>query len=137
MPALTDVVTGQIQFMMIDLAVAVPMIREGKVIAYGVTTPTRVKATPELVTAVRGSVDFLEDFLRHIEILTLHVVETRQRSSRSGISTPHTRIGRRARGRAAGVVILPAAPRISGHRVRVRDCICRVGVCGSHACSRV
>src|SRR5881409_498030 len=71
--------------------------------------------------AVRGSVDFLEDFLRHIEILTLHVVETRQRSSRSGISTPHTRIGRRARGRAAGVVILPAAPRISGHRVRVRD----------------
>src|SRR5205085_6007758 len=49
-PALTDVVTGQIQFMMIDLAVAVPMIREGKVIAYGVTTPTRVKAMPELPT---------------------------------------------------------------------------------------
>ena len=49
-PALTDVVTGQIQFMMIDLAVAVPMIREGKVIAYGVTTPTRVRAMPELPT---------------------------------------------------------------------------------------
>jgi len=36
-PALTDVMTGQIQFMMIDLAVAIPMIKEGKVVAYGVT----------------------------------------------------------------------------------------------------
>ena len=49
-PALTDVMTGQIQFMMIDLAVAIPMIKEGKVIAYGVTSPTRVKALPELPT---------------------------------------------------------------------------------------
>jgi tripartite-type tricarboxylate transporter receptor subunit TctC len=48
--ALTDVVTGQIQFMMIDLAVAIPMIKEGRVIAYGVTSPTRVKAMPELPT---------------------------------------------------------------------------------------
>src|SRR5947208_4921997 len=43
-PALTDVVTGQIQFMMIDLAVAIPTIKEGKLIAYGVTAPARVKA---------------------------------------------------------------------------------------------
>jgi tripartite-type tricarboxylate transporter receptor subunit TctC len=49
-PALTDVMTGQIQFMMIDLAVAIPMIKEGKVVAYGVTSPTRVKALPELPT---------------------------------------------------------------------------------------
>ena len=49
-PALTDVVTGQIQFMMVDLAVAIPMIKDGKVIAYGVTSPTRVKAMPELPT---------------------------------------------------------------------------------------
>ena len=49
-PALTDVVTGQIQFMMIDLAVAIPMIKEGKLIAYGVTAPARVKAMPELPT---------------------------------------------------------------------------------------
>jgi tripartite-type tricarboxylate transporter receptor subunit TctC len=49
-PALTDVMTGQIQFMMIDLAVAIPMIKEGKVIAYGVTSPTRVKAMRELPT---------------------------------------------------------------------------------------
>jgi tripartite-type tricarboxylate transporter receptor subunit TctC len=49
-PALTDVVSGQIPFMMIDLAVAIPMIREGKVIAYGVTSPQRVKAAPEIPT---------------------------------------------------------------------------------------
>ena len=49
-PALTDVVSGQIQFMMVDLAVAIPMIKEGKVKAYGVTSPTRVKAMPNLPT---------------------------------------------------------------------------------------
>jgi tripartite-type tricarboxylate transporter receptor subunit TctC len=49
-PALTDVVSGQIQFMMVDLAVAIPLIKEGKVKAYGVTSPNRVKAMPELPT---------------------------------------------------------------------------------------
>lgn len=49
-PALTDVVTGQIPMMMVDLAVAIPMILEGKVKAYGVTSPTRVKAMPDLPT---------------------------------------------------------------------------------------
>jgi tripartite-type tricarboxylate transporter receptor subunit TctC len=49
-PAMTDIVSGQVPFMMIDLAVAMPMIREGKVIAYGVTSPQRVKAAPEIPT---------------------------------------------------------------------------------------
>ncbi len=49
-PALTDVVTGQIQFMMVDLAVGIPMINEGKVIAYGVTSATRVKSMAALPT---------------------------------------------------------------------------------------
>src|SRR5262249_17842096 len=49
-PALTDVVTGQIQFMMVDLTPAIAMIREGKVTAYGVTSPTRVQSMPELPT---------------------------------------------------------------------------------------
>ena len=49
-PALTDVVSGQIQFMMVDLAVAIPLIKEGKVKAYGVTSPNRVKAMPDLPT---------------------------------------------------------------------------------------
>src|SRR5215203_5481684 len=49
-PALIDVVSGQIQFMMVDLAVAIPLIKEGKVKAYGVTTANRVKSMPELPT---------------------------------------------------------------------------------------
>src|SRR6202008_3359260 len=49
-PAMTDIVSGQIPFMMIDLAVAMGQIREGKVIAYGVTSPSRIKAMPELPT---------------------------------------------------------------------------------------
>ena len=49
-PALTDVVGGQIPMMMVDLAVAMPMIREGKVIAYGVTSPKRIQAMPDMPT---------------------------------------------------------------------------------------
>ena len=49
-PALTDVVSGQIPFMMVDLAVAMPLIREGKVKAYGVTSSARIKAAPDLPT---------------------------------------------------------------------------------------
>jgi tripartite-type tricarboxylate transporter receptor subunit TctC len=49
-PALTDVISGQIPMMMVDLAVAMGAIREGKVRAYGVTSATRVKAMPDLPT---------------------------------------------------------------------------------------
>jgi tripartite-type tricarboxylate transporter receptor subunit TctC len=49
-PALIDVMTGQIDFMMVDLAIAIPQIKEGKVKAYGVTSPNRVKAMPDLPT---------------------------------------------------------------------------------------
>jgi tripartite-type tricarboxylate transporter receptor subunit TctC len=49
-PALTDVISGQIPFMMIDLAVAMGQIREGKLIVYGVTSPNRIKAMPEVPT---------------------------------------------------------------------------------------
>jgi tripartite-type tricarboxylate transporter receptor subunit TctC len=48
--ALTDVISGQIPMMMVDLAVAMPMIADHKVKAYGVTSPTRIKAMPELPT---------------------------------------------------------------------------------------
>jgi tripartite-type tricarboxylate transporter receptor subunit TctC len=47
-PALTDVVAGEIQMMMVDLAVAIPMIQAGKVRAYGVTSANRVAAVPEI-----------------------------------------------------------------------------------------
>jgi tripartite-type tricarboxylate transporter receptor subunit TctC len=49
-PGLTDVVSGQIPIMMVDLAVAMPMIRDGKVRAYGVTAATRSTAMPDLPT---------------------------------------------------------------------------------------
>src|SRR5262249_23674334 len=43
LPALTDVVTGEIQLMMVDLGIAISLIQEGKVRAYGVVSPMRVK----------------------------------------------------------------------------------------------
>src|SRR5262249_13565753 len=49
-PALTDVITGRIPMMMVDLAIAMEHIREGKVKAYGVTSAERIKAMPELPT---------------------------------------------------------------------------------------
>jgi tripartite-type tricarboxylate transporter receptor subunit TctC len=49
-PALTAVITGEIPMMMVDLAVAIPQIREGKVKAYGVTSPERTPSMPELPT---------------------------------------------------------------------------------------
>jgi tripartite-type tricarboxylate transporter receptor subunit TctC len=50
LPALTDVVAGEINMMMADLAVAIPMIEAGKVKAYGVTSARRVTAVPDLPT---------------------------------------------------------------------------------------
>jgi len=49
-PALTDVIAGRIPMMMVDLAIAIPHIKEGRVKAYGVTSPTRIKALPDLPT---------------------------------------------------------------------------------------
>jgi tripartite-type tricarboxylate transporter receptor subunit TctC len=48
--AMTDVATGVIPMMMVDLAVAAPQIRAGKLKAYGVTSATRVKSMPDLPT---------------------------------------------------------------------------------------
>jgi tripartite-type tricarboxylate transporter receptor subunit TctC len=49
-PAMTDLITGRIPMMMIDLAVAAPQIKEGKLKAYGVTSANRVKSMPDLPT---------------------------------------------------------------------------------------
>src|SRR3984893_18213096 len=50
LPGLTDVVAGQSQMLMGALAAAIPMIQAGQVRAYGVTSPTRVAAVPDLPT---------------------------------------------------------------------------------------
>jgi tripartite-type tricarboxylate transporter receptor subunit TctC len=49
-PGLAGVVAGDVQFMMVDLAVAIPAIQAGKVVAYGVTSSARAKALPDLPT---------------------------------------------------------------------------------------
>jgi tripartite-type tricarboxylate transporter receptor subunit TctC len=49
-PGLTGVVAGDVQFMMVDLAVAIPAIQAGKVVAYGVTSSARAKGLPDLPT---------------------------------------------------------------------------------------
>src|SRR5205085_9419143 len=56
LPALTDVVSGQIQFMMVDLAIAMGLIQEGRVKAYGVPSATRVKAMPDIPTIAEAGV---------------------------------------------------------------------------------
>jgi tripartite-type tricarboxylate transporter receptor subunit TctC len=54
--ALTDVISGQIPIMIVDLAVAIPAINDGKVKAYGVTSTTRIKALPDLPTIAEAGV---------------------------------------------------------------------------------
>jgi tripartite-type tricarboxylate transporter receptor subunit TctC len=49
-PAMTDVISGQIPFMMVDLSVAMGPIQEGKLKVYGVTSPDRVRAMPDVPT---------------------------------------------------------------------------------------
>jgi tripartite-type tricarboxylate transporter receptor subunit TctC len=54
--ALSDVISGHIPMMMVDLAVAIPAINEGKVKAFGVTSTERVKALPQLPTIAEAGV---------------------------------------------------------------------------------
>jgi tripartite-type tricarboxylate transporter receptor subunit TctC len=54
--ALADVIAGQIPMMIVDLAVAIPAINEGKVKAFGVTSTERIKALPELPTIAEAGV---------------------------------------------------------------------------------
>jgi len=49
-PAMMDIISGQVPFMMIDLAVAMGAIKEGKLKVYGVTSATRIKAMPDVPT---------------------------------------------------------------------------------------
>jgi tripartite-type tricarboxylate transporter receptor subunit TctC len=49
-PAMVDVIAGQIAFMVVDLQPALPQIGAGKVRVLGVTTATRVAAAPDIPT---------------------------------------------------------------------------------------
>jgi len=49
-PALTDVLSGQIPLMIVDLTPALQLIQEGKIRAFGLTGSARVKTAPEIPT---------------------------------------------------------------------------------------
>ena len=49
-PALTDVVAGNIPMMVVDLTPAQQLIEEGKVRAFGITSPMRAKSAPNIPT---------------------------------------------------------------------------------------
>jgi tripartite-type tricarboxylate transporter receptor subunit TctC len=49
-PAMLDVIAGQIPFMVVDLQPALPQIRAGRLTVLGVTTPKRVAAAPDIPT---------------------------------------------------------------------------------------
>jgi tripartite-type tricarboxylate transporter receptor subunit TctC len=53
-PAMFDVIAGQIPFMVVDLQPALQQIREGRVRVLGVTTPKRVAAAPDIPTLAEG-----------------------------------------------------------------------------------
>ncbi len=54
-PALTGLIAGQTQMMMVDLAVALPQIRAGKVKAYAVPSPSRAPTMPEIPTIAEAA----------------------------------------------------------------------------------
>ena len=46
--AMTDVMSGQVDFMFIDLSVAIPQLQGGKLKALGVTTKERFPVIPQV-----------------------------------------------------------------------------------------
>jgi hypothetical protein len=68
--------------------------------------------------AFGNRIDFPEDILRTHEKLKFGIVEALQRTSRSGISASHTRVGGpTTRRRATGVIVLPLGGCIDGRRI--------------------
>jgi tripartite-type tricarboxylate transporter receptor subunit TctC len=59
-PAMLDVISGQIPFMVVDLQPALPQIRAGKVRVLGVTTAKRVAAAPDIPTLAEGGLTGFE-----------------------------------------------------------------------------
>jgi tripartite-type tricarboxylate transporter receptor subunit TctC len=52
--ALTEVVAGRIDYYMCPVATALPLIREGKLVALAVSTPKRVKVLPDVPTTLEA-----------------------------------------------------------------------------------
>jgi tripartite-type tricarboxylate transporter receptor subunit TctC len=52
--ALTDVMTGRVDFMSVGVSSAIPFIREGKLLALGVATRKRSSALPDVPTTIEA-----------------------------------------------------------------------------------
>jgi tripartite-type tricarboxylate transporter receptor subunit TctC len=52
--ALTEVMTGRVDFTCSSIAPAIPLVREGKVVALAVTTPKRSPALPDVPTSIEA-----------------------------------------------------------------------------------
>ena len=59
-PAMLDVIAGQIPFMVVDLQPALPQIRDGRLRALGVTTLKRVAVAPEIPTLAEAGLPGFE-----------------------------------------------------------------------------
>lgn len=59
-PALQDVIGGHLPIMVVDLQPALPHIRDGKLKVFGVTTPRRVAAAPEIPTLAEAGLSGFE-----------------------------------------------------------------------------
>jgi len=52
--ALTEVMTGRVDFTSMGMSAALPLIRDGKLVALAVSTPTRSKALPDVPTTIEA-----------------------------------------------------------------------------------
>lgn len=59
-PALTDLIGGRVQLMIDPIPAALPHVRDGRLVALGITSPRRVKAAPEVPTAAESGMPGLE-----------------------------------------------------------------------------
>lgn len=59
-PAMTDLISGQVQLMIDPIIAALPHVREGRLRALAVTSPTRSTAAPDVPTAAESGLPGLE-----------------------------------------------------------------------------
>jgi tripartite-type tricarboxylate transporter receptor subunit TctC len=52
--ALTDVIAGRVDFYYCPISTAIPLVREGRLVALAVSTPTRASSLPEVPTSVEA-----------------------------------------------------------------------------------
>jgi tripartite-type tricarboxylate transporter receptor subunit TctC len=52
--ALTEVMTGRVDFTSMGMSAALPLIRDGKLVALAVSTPTRSKTLPDVPTTIEA-----------------------------------------------------------------------------------